>query len=122
MRLGWNAACGGLCDIFGVATESGLLVLDSGATEAVGSPEAVQMLVTNVQKVMPTAHVEVIKGQWADQNYCEKGGIYSIKTAYRLLRGRGLMSLQYMRTPDEGRSMEDRFENKSHFGFRRVRS
>ena len=76
----------------------------------------------NVQKVMPTAHLEVIKGQWADQNYCEKGGIYSIKTPYRLLRGRGLMSLQYMRTPDEGRSMEDRFENKSHFGFRRVRS
>ena len=54
-----ETACGSLCDIFGVATETGLVVLDTGATETVGSPEAVQMLVTNVQRAMPAAQVVV---------------------------------------------------------------
>ncbi len=35
-------------EIVGVALPQGLVVIDSGATEAVGSPEAVQQLVDNV--------------------------------------------------------------------------
>jgi len=48
-----------ICDVFGVATEEGLVVLDSGATETVGSPEALQALITNVQKVMPDCRVQM---------------------------------------------------------------
>ena len=46
-------------EIFGVALPQGLMVIDCGATETVGSPEAVQQHVDNVRAVMPDTDVEI---------------------------------------------------------------
>ena len=46
-------------DIFGVATDAGLAIVDSGATETAGSPEALQTVLSAVQKVMPRSKVEI---------------------------------------------------------------
>ena len=48
-----------LCDIFGVATDAGLVIVDSGTTEFVGSPEAPQSVLSAIQRVQPHAKVEI---------------------------------------------------------------
>ena len=53
------AALPTICHIFGVATDAGLVIVDSGATESVGSPEAFQSVLSAVQKVMPRSKLEI---------------------------------------------------------------
>ena len=48
-----------ICSMFGVATDAGLVIVESGATETVGSPEALQSVVSAVQKVTPRSKVEI---------------------------------------------------------------
>ena len=48
--------------IFGVASDAGLVIVDSGATETGGSPEALQPVLSAVQKVMPRSKVEINVG------------------------------------------------------------
>ena len=48
-----------ICDIFGVATVAGLVTVDSGATETVGSPGAQQSVLSAVRKGTSHAKVEI---------------------------------------------------------------
>ena len=48
-----------ICDIVGVVTDAGLAIVDSEATETVGSPEALQSVLPAVQKVMPHSKEEI---------------------------------------------------------------
>ena len=48
-----------ICGILGVKTDAALVIVDSGATATVGSPEALQSVLSAIQRVMAHAKVEI---------------------------------------------------------------
>ena len=48
-----------VCDIFGVAADEGLVIMDFGTTETFGSLEALQSLVSSIPRTYPDAHVKI---------------------------------------------------------------